>query len=79
MLINKNDLEFTIIVLRVILAFLEKYEKVKNSIPIEVIRSNDLINKLMDYMNKQEDMAGEISRYALSIMIQISYLSPDEF
>jgi hypothetical protein len=78
----KSDHELTINVLKQILLILEKYEKWNKSLPLATMRSSGLIERLASFLNvdyEKETQRTEATRWALSVMIQISYLSPNEF
>jgi len=78
----KSDHELTVNVLKQILLILEKYEKWNKSLPLAAMRSSGLIERLASFLNvdyEKETQRTEASRWALSVMIQISYLSPNEF
>jgi len=66
--------------LKTILSLLEKFEKINKALPVAAIRQSKLIEQLVVLIDEGfEAMAGEVAKSALSVMIQISYLSPNEF
>jgi len=66
--------------LKTILTLLEKFEKVNKALPVAAIRQSKLIEHLMVPIDDGEEaIAGEVAKSSLSVMIQISYLSPNEF
>ena len=50
------------------------------ALPVAAIRQSKLIEHLVVLIDDKEDpVAGEVAKSCLSAMIQISYLSPNEF
>lgn len=68
--------------LKQILVLLEKYEKQYKALPVAAIRHSGLVNLLgkkiqISINSNRYEM--ETAKWSLSVMIQISYLNPNEF
>lgn len=78
----KGDFELDCNSLKQILTLLEKYEKQFKALPVVAIRHSGLVSLLGDRIrvtlnSNKYDL--EIARLSISVMIQISYLNPNEF
>ena len=62
--------------LRQILVLLEKYEKYNKALPVTAIRQGRLVSNLTELLKSTET---ETIKHTLSVLIQISYISPNEF
>ena len=78
----EGDWEMSINCLKQILIVLEKYEKQYKALPLSAVRQSGLITLLGEKIKiniNTDKFTLELAKWSLSVMIQISYLSPNEF
>eukprot|EP00347_Sterkiella_histriomuscorum_P016569 403352695 len=74
--IQTENPELMLLALRVLLAFLQKFDS--QDIPIKEMKDIGLIETIHESLDHDNELLGELTRLALSILTQISYSFPSE-
>ena len=75
--LSEESPEIQLNTLRVLLAYLQKFEG-NAEFPIKEVKDLLVVEKLHQILENENEMAGELARLSLSILTQISYSFPQE-